>query len=609
MIKKLTYFFFLLILILPLAESLPFDLDGYDKGFLEYITANDTIYYNRTTYVPGEYDYSGNIMFCHPYIDNAKLGFNLNNDKINYTKTPAGPVFTFNVDVNSYGNNFVLPQTNSENAIITVRIDNCGANYSSINFYYCSYISGCNSTAILTNTNLSVENFELNITNYLNHYLEEEFYINITSSGGIFSAQEFVYFMTFKGMESFLFTNLSYPGNILLNVVDITTNDFIDDVTTTSYYNSLTDTRTFNKTTIFNLGNYNLNTIISASGYSSTNALLLYNSDYLIPYTYYLTETTYLAQPVIYIRDQYEQSLPNSRIIIKRASDDQLIYDVLTDISGSYQFDLDERLEYKISVSRSGFQTLESILGSETFYPIESTYFLTLLSEGSTPPTNLELGRFFSWTPIGNNLNSNTAYNITYNITNATSEYVEFTNISLSVYDEDGEFINIYYVNSTNESFVTIPNFNTSNYSKIFIVAELNINNSFLYQQRQYLIHQTYTGDYSLASVRTILNQFTDSGFDNNTRNLIGIMILLIVMIGTGTLVVTEADTSKALLLFFSLTLLLSYFNLLSMNLIIDMDAQLGGDAAKTMWNQYGISIIVGIFALGKLIKELNIQR
>jgi len=598
MIKKLTYFFLLLILILPIANALSVE-PSYQFGFLQEVNTTLGIVYTKPeTFLQYPRMIGVNCWYMAT-TDNLQLKYSLDNNAATY----SGPEPNIR-QITSSGQNFPYNNINVSNAIVNVYLGDgefsfsCFANFTSITIQFCSYTSGCNSTNVYSGTNSSVGTVSLNLTNYINAYKEKDFYLTIYSSGGIFRRYNYLDYMSEYSL------NLSLNGNTLLAVKDLVSGEFIDDVTTTTYYNNLVDTRTFNKSTVFNLGNYNLNTVITALGYSNNNALLNYGVDYLAFYTAYLVETTYLQDVVIYVKDEYEQIINGATITVYKASDNSIVYSKFTDLSGSAGFSLDERLEYRIEISKNNYVTTEDI-----FYPLENTYFFTLLSQSSTPPTNLELGRFFSWTPNGNNLNSNTAYNITYNVTNATNQYVDFTNISLSVYDQDGAFISVHYVNSTNESFVTIPNFNTSNYSKIFIVAELNINNSFLYQQRQYLIHQSYTGDYSLASVRTILNQFTDSGFDDNTRNLIGIIILLIVMIGTGTLVVTEADTSKALLLFFSLTLLLSYFNLLSMNLIINMDAQLGGDAAKTMWNQYGISIIVGIFALGKLIKELNIQR
>lgn len=226
-----------------------------------------------------------------------------------------------------------------------------------------------------------------------------------------------------------------------------------------------------------------------------------------------------------------------------------------TDSSGKASFWVNPDEDYVFELSKSGYvtQTL-------TMQPIISNqglpYEIQLSSSASTEtiPTSSGIAYFFN--PTGT-ITNGTTHNFAFNL---TSSYWGITSCSLNITNGTSLLGSSTTSYGTGYCNITLA-INTLNYTRIVSTAYWQLNNSYnMSASIEYMPLGTYQGQFSLMTFFQDISSFADAGFNNFTRWIIALIVIIIITVVIANMTQTF-EASTMLITICILTYLFCYLN------------------------------------------------
>lgn len=230
-----------------------------------------------------------------------------------------------------------------------------------------------------------------------------------------------------------------------------------------------------------------------------------------------------INQPVNIV-DNSENPVNNATIIIYReiGGNNYKVSQDNSDTSGASVFFLESGAQYTIQVSKGGFTTTTGTLTANG-----EVRTVIIVSQTSIIEEVYTSGLLFDYGPTTNQLNANTTYDFSYNL---TSSFYNITNCNVSL------------VNATGVITSTIGTFNithctsalslyTGNQSDFSMIMYYEFNNS--YNTSSYIpynIYRIYEGNFSAKTLVDDIKNFASSGFNPYSRIILGFVIVILIV-------------------------------------------------------------------------------
>lgn len=191
-----------------------------------------------------------------------------------------------------------------------------------------------------------------------------------------------------------------------------------------------------------------------------------------------------------------------------------------SDASGSATFWVDPNYEYTFIFEKSGYDSY-----TFTTNPTQSSYTITL-GEAQSETTSYNTGISYIVYPTQSVLNNNTNYDFGFDI---SSSYFSLDSYGFVLTNSSG-----YVMGSTSGttdvgSNISL-NINSGNGSKIYMNYYWVINDTYSNGSISWSVHSTYTGQFSLLYFFQDFKKFSKSGFNDFSRILLGVFIILIIV-------------------------------------------------------------------------------
>lgn len=231
---------------------------------------------------------------------------------------------------------------------------------------------------------------------------------------------------------------------------------------------------------------------------------------------YWYTGT--LQDTLFYITDRFGNYQENANITVTRVNDGKLIGTLLTDLSGAAEFELSDGTQYRVNVTKTGYNNFSAIINAyETSYTIR-------LTSGAQDPFNsvfnyVSVVTTPAQSPIIPNI---TNFTITINATNGTLTYWGvLSNFNGSYYANNQTVAGGGTANITID--LTNNNNDTINVLYYFYLAD----HGYYAFNQSFLIYSVVPTDTSLASIiSSISSEVGPTG-----KAILGSFILVLVMI------------------------------------------------------------------------------
>lgn len=191
-----------------------------------------------------------------------------------------------------------------------------------------------------------------------------------------------------------------------------------------------------------------------------------------------------------------------------------------TDDAGIVTFFVDPDITYIFTFSKSGFKTSTSSLR------VTSTDIITITleAEAAAVQASIYTGIDYFFKPSANVLNNNTDFEFIFNM---TSTFWNLTGCTLKLRNNSEVLTSSSSTFNGSQCIIPIT-FNTGNQTVIISEATYELNNTFNNTVSiQYTVLFTFQGNFSLKTFIDDINAFTSAGFNDFTRFIITIIIIL----------------------------------------------------------------------------------
>jgi len=295
--------------------------------------------------------------------------------------------------------------------------------------------------------------------------------------------------------------------------------------------------------------------VFSADGYpartyAENNVLITSNE---INRTLYLLSTADGIYGYFQVLDALETPLSGVNIAMYRNIDNQYtrVVSTNTDDSGQASVFVNSDYYHDTVFSKTGYKTKNVSLRITN----SNIQYITLSTVSQSTNEELSSGVNFNYIPQLNQINNNTEYEFGINI---TSSRFNLSSCNITIYN--GSMFLDSSLGTYNSTFCnTSITFNTANYTEINSVLHYTINNTALTYTIPYKIIYLYEGDYSLKVLLDDIGDLSQSGFGDFTRMIIGLLVVLIITTFISDQVGLKSDPEPQIILFLSLTFILSY--------------------------------------------------
>jgi len=263
-----------------------------------------------------------------------------------------------------------------------------------------------------------------------------------------------------------------------------------------------------------------------------------------------------LNEVVIKVEDATGRAIELALVRITRQSDGALVSSTYTDGFGEVEITANDLINYYINVTYLGYDEWY-----KTFNPTGNSY--TVVLEPTISRIDYSNGITGFIRPIDNvPLLNDTFYNFSFSFNSTTWEV---TDCWFEIYNGSNLLTsNSSYCNAS--TGVVYNSFNTSDYNNIKVLATLRINDTanitfFEY----YTITNFFKGDFSLMVFFEDVSSFSGSGFNNFTRFLIAIIVIIgVLTMSVGQLNIVGGKGTKTMVLLTALVGVFSFIGWLT---------------------------------------------
>lgn len=229
-----------------------------------------------------------------------------------------------------------------------------------------------------------------------------------------------------------------------------------------------------------------------------------------------------------------------------------------TDDSGLATFWVNPDKDSLFTFTKTGYETESFTLRPTT----SEIYTVTLGGEGEAEELLYSTGIAYKFSPSGINLNNNTYYNFTFNL---TSSYWHITDCILYLKNGSDILIQNSTSYSTSECNIRIE-YSTGNLTSITSEAIYELNQSVNKTVSvQYSIAYTYVGQFSLRNFLNDLKALRVAGFNDFTRIIIA-FIVIFAIVATASSKMGLKEPEPLIILTFVLVVFFSYLGWLTLN-------------------------------------------
>ena len=294
--------------------------------------------------------------------------------------------------------------------------------------------------------------------------------------------------------------------------------------------------------------------------------------------------------------DAFNRPLTGVQTTMKIASSNTTIEIRNTDDSGVVAFFENPDTTYSFTFVKTSYRTqIYSLRITST-----DLITITLEPEESAAQQSIYAGFDYSFKPINEILNNNTAYNFTFNL---TSSYWNLTDCEYYLKNNSqtlGQANCAYNASRSNSTF----RFNTGNQTSLISEAIYQINGTTnVTVLTSYSVRYTYQGQFSLKTFFDDIKNFSGAGFNDFTRIIAAVIIIFGIVAGLAYQVEGFRDVEAMLFVVWGLVFLFSLAQFLTIP--YDGFPNIGG-IGKAWLQQYALFLLTSLVTIGYTIRRHN---
>lgn len=216
-------------------------------------------------------------------------------------------------------------------------------------------------------------------------------------------------------------------------------------------------------------------------------------------------------------------SNPISDVTAKMKKDGVTQETQTSDDSGLVTFWVNPDQDYSFEFTKTGYSAVTYSLRPTT----SEIYTISMATTTGSRNRSYGSGISYSFTPSPRILQNNTAYDFRFQM---DSTHWTVTDCTLFIVN------NVTILSSSSSSYdsdscdITI-NYNTGSYDSIKLIGQYGLNNTYINQSFPYSVFHTYTGQFSLKNFLDDLKAFNGAGFNNNTKLILSLLIIMGVVV------------------------------------------------------------------------------
>lgn len=323
----------------------------------------------------------------------------------------------------------------------------------------------------------------------------------------------------------------------------------------------------------------------------------LYKNDVVITKTM-SSQDLYLLKTAdgMYVRfqtvDKYQNGISDVRVLMEKSINSvyKSIEQSDTDDSGLVTFWVNPDDDYRFTFTKTGYEQV-----IKTLRPTSTEIYYIVMGEDEEEEEAASLtGIIYSFYPKYDVLNNDSWYNFTFNL---TSSYWSTSSCVFWLTNKTDETLN----QTTSPDCSTFGanytlQYNTGNLTHIIAKANFTINNTasgVVTVRRDYSIRHIYEGEFSLKNFFDDVKDFAMAGFDDFSRALIGMFIILSIT-GLAGYYSGVQNPEGILLILLSATWFFSVLGWFTMESVTGMPS--------TWLQQYMIAIVISLFVGGFIV-------
>ena len=232
-----------------------------------------------------------------------------------------------------------------------------------------------------------------------------------------------------------------------------------------------------------------------------------------------------------------------------------------SDGAGLVTFFANPDTTYTFTFSKTGYIILSTSLRPTT----SEIYSIILDQTTQTITPSISAGIYYQFSPTNTVLNNLTSYDFMFNL---TSSVWNITGCTFSLWNSSTNRLTDSTSTFNGSKCDITINYNTFNYTRYILIASYQLNGTYNDSyQINYKIISNYQGQYSLKTFIDDINSFTDAGFNEATKAIIGFLLIFGIVAYLSYKGIIGITDEVTVLIIIILTVLVSSFGWFTINI------------------------------------------
>jgi len=274
-------------------------------------------------------------------------------------------------------------------------------------------------------------------------------------------------------------------------------------------------------------------------------------------------------------------------VLVTMSKGIELIESRETDGAGNAGFIGESDTSYGFVFTKTGFETFTTTITPNSGDKIQ----IRMNAPADQENASFSQGVGSKVSPLGRLLQNNTLYNFSINV---TSNFWEITSCFIMI-KNNTDILQLHSPTFNVTHCLANISFNTGTQTNIFSQMNYTLNTSaMLFVRQPYTVGLTYEGEFSLMTWITDIKSFSKAGFDDFTRMIMALLIIIVIVSSASFSVQGLRNSTGIIIMTAVLVCMFSFLGFFTLN----------NAGLPTAWlRQYMISLLTVILGLAYVIK------